>query len=119
MEAWLTIWTTPRTTVRKLADAGNEESGLVIDAIVGALYGYQQFTLGKPLFEPDLFLLRKFWPAVAAASGFAGAVVNLAFVYVGGGVFLWVGRSSALAPHRTRSEWRSVGRRRHCLRYWL
>jgi hypothetical protein len=92
VKAWLTIWTSPRITVRKLADAGDEEKGLVLAALVGALYGYQQFTLGKPLFEPDLLSLRKFWPAVAATSGFAGAVVNLVFVYVGGGVFPWVGR---------------------------
>ena len=112
MKAWLTIWTAPRITVRKLADAGEEESGLVLAALVGALYGYQQFTLGKPLFEPDLLLLRKFWPAVAATSGFAGAVINLAFVYVGGGVFPWVGRffgaRSASNEVRTALCWSQV-----------
>ncbi len=92
VKAWLTIWTSPWLTIRRLVDARDEERGLVLAALVGALYGYQQFTLGKPLFEPDLLLLRKFWPAVAATSGFAGAVVNLAFVYVGGGVFPWVER---------------------------
>ena len=112
MKPWLTIWTTPRITVRKLANAGDEESGLVIAALVGALYGYQQFTLGKPLFEPDLLLLRKFWPAVAGTSGFAGAVVNLAFLYVGGEVFPWVGRlfgaRSASNEVRTALCWSQV-----------
>ena len=92
MKAWLTIWTSPRITIRKLVDAGDEERGLVLAALVGALYGYKQFSNGKPLFEPDLLFLRKFWPAVAAASGFEGAVINLVFVYVGGEVFPWVGR---------------------------
>ncbi len=102
----------PRITVREIAEAGDEEGGLVLAALVGALYGYQQFTLGKPLFEPDILFLRKFWPAVAATSGFAGAVGNLVFVYVGGGVFPWVGRlfgaRSASNEVRTALCWSQV-----------
>jgi hypothetical protein len=92
MKPWLTIWTNPRLTIRGLADKGDDEWGLPVALLAGALYGCQQFTLGKPLAEPDLIWFRRFWPAIAISSAFAGATANLVYVYVGGGVFPWVGR---------------------------
>lgn len=53
----------------------------------GSLLAIAKFTQGKPLFEPDLLILRKFWLAVMITSAFGGAVLNLAFVYVGGSIF--------------------------------
>jgi hypothetical protein len=86
------MWTAPRITVRKLADAANERGDIVLAALVGALWGYHRFALGKPLFAPDVLFLHEFWPAGAASSSFAGVVGNLVFVFVGGEVFPWVGR---------------------------
>jgi hypothetical protein len=90
VKQWLTIWTRPKLTVRKLADAGDE--GLRVAVLLGVLEGYRYFSLGKPLFEPSLLFLRNFWPSVAATSALAGAIGSVMFVWVGGEVLPWVGR---------------------------
>jgi hypothetical protein len=93
MKAWITIWTSPRITIQNLANTDAEEGGLFVAALAGFLYGYKAFTLGKPLLEPGLLVLRKFWLAVAITSAFAGIVANLAFRHLG------ASSSVTVSPH--------------------
>jgi hypothetical protein len=100
---WLTIWTRPRMTVRKLADVGDE--GLRVAVLAGVLEGYSQFSLGRfsrgrfsfwnalfELIELRVLFVRNFWPAAAATSAFAGAIGGIMWVWAGAEVFQWVGR---------------------------